>query len=245
MKRLMLTAMLAGSLAAAADAPGQQRVSPSNGLTPWYEKGLLQLRQNKPDLGAAIEARRERLLEGSIRSRYFWFGLGSSLLNVCLVSLYLFKRRELEFKLDQASGWIADLWNQDQCSRAAAREAIARYNRHIKFCNRVIESERTGGTTAGALEQSEANARVQQLLTELADARSDKLRLEHELNEKTSRVLDLSVRVQDLETKIDQCARFDSSDVRTNSELIRRVNELEQELSHYKKNPDRNKVNVG
>jgi hypothetical protein len=124
MKRLMLAAILAGSLAAA-DAPGQQHASPSDGLTPWYEKGLSQLTQNKPDLGAAIEARRERLLEASIRSRYFWFGLGSSLVNVCLAGLFLFKRRELEFKLDQASGWIADLWNQDQCSRAAAREAIA------------------------------------------------------------------------------------------------------------------------
>ncbi|MGA8594028.1 MAG: hypothetical protein WB676_04730 [Bryobacteraceae bacterium] len=245
MKRLMLTAILAGSLTVAADTQGQQRVSPSNGLTPWYEKGLSQLTQNKPDLGAAIEARRERLLEASIRSRYFWFGIGSSLLNICLVGLYLFKRRELDFKLDQASGWIADLWNQDQCSRAAAHEAIARYNRHINLCNRVIESERTGGATAGALEQSEANARVQQLLTELADARSDKLRLEQELNEKASRVLDLSVRVQDLETKIDQHSRFDSSDVHTNVELVRRVNELEQELSHYKKNADRKKVNAG
>jgi hypothetical protein len=83
------------------------------------------------------------------------------------------------------------------------------------------------------------------LLTELADARSDKLRLEQELNEKTGRILDLSGRVQDLETKIDQCTRFDGSDVRTSSELIRRVNELEQELSHYKKNPDRKKVNAG
>jgi uncharacterized protein YlxW (UPF0749 family) len=83
------------------------------------------------------------------------------------------------------------------------------------------------------------------LLTELADARSDKLRLEQELNEKTSRVLDLSVRVQDLETKVDQYSRFDNSDLQTNVELIRRVNELEQELSHYKKNSDRKKVTVG
>jgi hypothetical protein len=148
MKRLMLTALLAGSLAAAADTPGQQRVSPTKGLTPWYERGLSQFTENKPDLGAGIEARRQRSLEASIRSRYFWFGLGSTLLNVCLVGLYLFKRRELEFKLDQASGWIADLWN-----RTNIRE-----RRHARQLRAIT------GTSNSAIASSKPRGRAQRPL---------------------------------------------------------------------------------
>jgi hypothetical protein len=48
----------------------QEPVSPSHAMTPWYEQGLKQLTENKPDVGTEIEARRQRLLEASIRSRW-------------------------------------------------------------------------------------------------------------------------------------------------------------------------------
>ena len=212
----------------------QQPVSPSRAMTPWYEQGLKQLTENKPDLGTEIEGRRRRFLEASVRSRYFWYAFTSTLLNITLVGLYLFKRRELDFKLDQAAGWIADLWNQDQFSRNTAREAIRRYNDHVQLCNRVIESQRSGDGIDR--QHQDADIKIKELWTELATVRADKLRSEAELNDKRRQVLDLSARVQDLERKLGDYDRYDHSSAKTSVELVRRVNELEQELSHYRQN---------
>jgi hypothetical protein len=232
MKRLLLTVLLACSVAAAQ----QQPVSPARGLTPWYEKGWAQLTQNKPDLGAAIEERRRIFLDASVRSRYFWFGLASAALNVVLFGLFLFKRRELEFKLNQAAGWIADLWNQDQSSRAAAREAITRYNRHIKLCNRVVESERTGEPTPATVQQGDAASEFQRLSSQLANEHADRLRIQADLDNKTRQVQDYSIRIQELERRVDEYTQHDVSGAGTSVELIRRINALEQELTHYRQN---------
>jgi hypothetical protein len=83
--------------------------------------------------------------------------------------------------LDVAAQSMADILRHDEYSRQAAREAIRRYNDHIKTCNRVIEAKQEGHIKS----TSATEAELQRVTQELADTREENRALRSELAKKS------------------------------------------------------------
>lgn len=221
--------------------------APNSGLRPYQPRGLYQntwydalLHQFNPEhrnWGDWIEQRRQAFLDAYVRNTYFKYSFVVTLLLI----LSMATNAKLFYDLSKKD-WICaekvkDVQDHDQRSRAAAREAISRYNEHMEKCNRVIEGQQAGLAAAAATAGSDADA----LHVELEDTRKkldevtrDRDRLKIELDRVKFTIADLSLKVNSLAGKGNGEAPSaqDTADVNapTRAEMMRHIANLQEQV---------------
>ena len=198
----------------------------------WYEFALKQFNPKNHDYGAWIEERRRAFLSATVANRYFWYSLCTTAGLALALLLYAKQRLDYGRALGIAAECMADLYNQDQYSRDVARDAVDKYNRHIEECNRVIEAAETGTVTPAAAVNSDANKEIERLHGELNAALTENRKLKAELEQKKNQLAEFSARVDSLSKHLDgnTVPVPAGDDESSNSALIARVNQLQQEL---------------
>ncbi len=218
MKRCGLVVFLVIAFAASAlgqmQSPSASRVptaEPSRGLRPYQPRGLYQntwydalLNRVNPEhrnWGDWIEQRRQAFLDAYVRNPYFKYSL--------VVTLLLFLSMGTIAKLFYdlcKKDWICaekltDAQDHDRRARAAARDAIRRYNDHMEKCNRVIEGQEAGlavaATTAGSDAES-LHAELEDTRNKLDEVTRERDRLKGELDRVKFTIADLSLKVNSL-----------------------------------------------
>ncbi len=125
-----------------------------------------------------------------------------------------------------AAECLTDAINAKRIADTKALEAIGQYNRHIEMCNRVIE----GNESEVGVGQSGAEARqaLQDLQNQLAAARAEAARLDAELQKRKEMQTQLERRVNQLEAEVQRRAE------NPNGELVARLQRAEAELGNRK-----------
>ena len=215
MKRYSL--LVFSLIALTASAPGQTRipatppvptVEPSRGLRPYQPRGLYQntwydalfhrLNPEHRNWGDWIEQRRQAFLDAYVRNPYFKYSFVVSL----LLLLSMGTNAKLVYDLSKKD-WICaekqrEVQDHDRHSRAAAREAIRRYNDHMEKCNRVIEGQEAGLAAAAAAAGSDAeslHAELEETRKKLDDVTREKTNLQAQLERMKFTLADLSLKV--------------------------------------------------
>jgi hypothetical protein len=221
---------------AAAQAQGHVRQQPDT----WYDFLLKRFNPTNFDYGKWLEERRRAFLVATVKNPYFqyslWLTLGSLLLMAAYAKLWFDHRRERYLTEEM----MTDLYNHDAYSRAAAREAIERYNQHIEHCNRIIEAKESGRPTSWTgSDAGEPSTKLQQLADQLTAMTQERDTLRGELGEKTNVVADMSLRMEALSRKTnDKGEPRDAAAVQTGSNaeqsdsarLMNHINNLQQQL---------------
>jgi hypothetical protein len=200
------------------------------GQRSWVDRALEQFNSDGFDFGAWMERRRQAFVNSSVRNPYFqyslWSTLGLLLMFILCAKLRIDNQRILWVTAEQ----MADLHNQDVLSRAAAHEAITKYNEHIESCNQAFESG-VLGRSRGFLISPTAQSELERMRNELikAQARIAELSCENERKAKT--LASLSVRLDGATSVRDvtgAAATLDTS--RADPNLIRHINTLQEQL---------------
>jgi hypothetical protein len=230
-------------------SPGQPvpTVEPSRGLrlyqprglyqNTWYDALVHQLNPEHRNWGDWIEQRRQAFLDATVRNPYFKYSFMATMLLLLAMATCL----KLYCDLSK-TGWICsdklrDAQAHDRRSRAAAREAIRRYNEHMENCNRVIEGQEAGLAVAAAAAGSDAeslHAELEETRKRLDDVTRERDRLKAELDKVKFTVADLSLKVDSLRSKGNgQPADAEGSmDVNApaHAEMMRLISNLQQQL---------------
>ena len=198
-------------------SPAASRIraaEPSRGLRPYQPRGLYQntwydalldrLNPEHRNWGDWIEERRQAFLDAYVRNTYFKYSFVVTL----LLLLSMATNAKLFYDLSKKD-WICtdklkDAKDHDLRSRAAAREAISRYNEHMEKCNRVIEGQQAGLAAAGATAGSDADAlhaELEDTSKKLDEVTRDRDRLKAELDRVKFTIADLSLKVNSLAGK--------------------------------------------
>src|SRR5262249_37889307 len=130
-----------------------------------------------------------------IGDRYFQYSFATTAGIVLLLSAIFVQRVSHRRALDIAVKSVADICRHDQYARQVAREAIRRYNDHIESCNRMIEASESGlwkWTSSADLDG--LKGKIHHANDELAAARKEIERLNHELADKSSLCAEMSMR---------------------------------------------------
>jgi hypothetical protein len=205
----------------------------------WYEFALSRLNPNNVDYGAWMEDRRQAFLQATIQNRYFNYALAMTLVALFLLGAYAKLWNDSKRKEWMTAEMMTDLLNHDQHSRAAAREAIRKYNGHIERCNRVIEAADSGRPLPGSpAEVATLQAELQKKSDELTAMTAERTRLDLELAKKTLLVTELSLRVDGVlkntngnaETGADRGVPVSGSEHSDVTKLMRHINDLQQQL---------------
>jgi hypothetical protein len=177
------TAAPAASLSARDSAsPAPRRLYEHN--LNFYEFVLRQLNPNDKDWGAWYELRREALVDSSIDNSDFWYCFWLTLALIVTGSAWVKslcdRTRETHImgeQMDEVREFAAN-------SHRVALEAIDKYNTHIELCNRVIEAEDAGLTTAvaGGSQNAQPQTNPTKTREEMELQKRDKTRLESEAN---------------------------------------------------------------
>lgn len=208
--KLMIIALLTlASANAAAQRTGQSRATPDAASTrrsyqrqeTWYEFMLKQFNRENKDYGRWIEDRRREFIEARIRNPYFAY-------SVCMsVGILVVTTVGVKLRIDHRRAmWItaemmAEVYNQDAYSRQIAHEAIARYNNHIERCNRVIEAEESGATSASSIEMEQLRTELIRVAEERDTAIRERDRAREDARKKSEILADMSVRLEALTLK--------------------------------------------
>jgi uncharacterized protein YoxC len=217
---------------AAAQAQGRTQQPPDT----WYDFLLKQFNPSDVDYGKWMEVRRRAFLEATAKNPYFpysfWLTVWSLLVMVAYAKLRIDRRRERYLTEEM----LTDLYNQDLCSRQAAREAIAKYNNHVERCNRAIEAGTGQAISGSTSENDELKAKLQKLADDLRAMTSERDRVSEELKQRSAVVTDLSLQLQALSEKIDGkgavrgVSEVTSPSPASNAEYMKLVNSLQQQL---------------
>jgi hypothetical protein len=208
---------------------------------------LSHLNSANVNYGASIEERRRAFLEATVKNPYFNYALSVTLLALLLMAACAklvidSKRRDWV-----TAEMMTDLMNHEGRSREVAREAIRKYNDHIDRCNRVVEAQEFGHAIPGS------GSNVEQLTTKLRETaeRLDAItrerdKLKSDLDEKTRRVTELSLRLDGLSKKangdgapnrVTAGAPVSPDDESDTARLMRHINSLQDQLyAERKKN---------
>ena len=122
---------------------------PYTGRDTWYEFLLKQFNPRDVDYSAWLEKRRAAFLGATLKDPHFWYSLsitaGLLLMLIAYTKLRLDHRRAMRITAEM----MADIYSHDLISRAVAKEAIEKYNRHMEQCNRAIEAAESGDSRPG------------------------------------------------------------------------------------------------
>ena len=171
-------------------APGEPRLHQRS----WVDVALEQFNPDDLDYGAWMEQRRQAFMDAKVRNPYFhyslWSTVGLLLMFVACAKLWIDNRRILWVTAEQ----MADLYNQDVLSRAAAHEAIKKYNDHIEDCNRAIEMGESGKSNGFQIAPT-AEGELRRLEEELGKAHAEISRLQLENTTTRQTLAALSLRI--------------------------------------------------
>jgi hypothetical protein len=214
-------------------AKGHRRQEPDT----WYEFLLERFNPHNIDYGSRIEERRRAFLDATVDNPYFPYSAMVTLWSLFLMAYVAKLRIDGKRKDRKTADMMADLYNHDQHSRDAAREAIAKYNQHIEQCNRVIEDGGVGHSPAANLtENEELKAKLKKTADELQAATRERDALRDDLAQKSRVVTDLSLRVQALTDQMNGNGNAPASGAAdpllpaSNTEYMKLINSLQQQL---------------
>jgi len=200
----------------------------------WYEFFLKRINPTDFDYGAWLEERRNNFLEASVENQYFWYSFWMTIGAVLASTAYAKRCIDQAREQNHTDDMMTDLYNHDLYSRQAARDATAKYNRHIEQCNRVIEAVESGRPIPGsgsAIE--ELNEKLNDVTAKLDAANQEKDKLQTELDAKRHVTTNLSTRVEAL-GKPGNGHATDTSGAQqgsaSHSELMRELNNTQQQL---------------
>jgi hypothetical protein len=200
----------------------------------WYEFFLKRINPTDFDYGAWLEERRNNFLEASIENQYFWYSFWMTIWAVLVSTAYAKRCIDQGREQDLTDEMMADLYNHDLYSRQAARDSIAKYNRHIEQCNRVIEAVESGRPIPGSGSAiDDLNEKLNDVTAKLDAANQEKDKLQTELDAKRHITTNLSTRVEALGKQGNGHATETSGaqqSTASHSELMRELNNTQQQL---------------
>lgn len=199
--------------------------------TTWYEALFRSLNPKNVDWGMKWEQRRTIFLENSVGNKYFMYTAVLSLLLIYSVVVVVWQRWNHSEGLQQLAQRTADALNYASYWKEHATSATSKHNAHIEKCNRVIETGDSGSPTGGS-EASELRHQIETLRVEVLSVTSEKKRLQHDLDQKSAMVSDLSTRVDEATRKL---GSGNGPGKRTENPaqvatLVDRINRLEEAL---------------
>jgi hypothetical protein len=206
----------------------------------WYGALLRQFNPDNLDWGQWLEQRRQAFLEQTADNRYFQYSLVTTtlliLLAIALAKSQIDKSRIL---------WLAQerheaLLDRDKQSRRFAHEAIRKHNAHMEKCNRVVEREMAAERELQRTPTAIGSQPEEQLLKQ-ADMERERAALETKLEAKNAVLTDLASRFDQVRPQGNnqaQSNRHEEFSASRTAELMRKVNELQQQLYHER---ERNK----
>jgi len=147
-----------------------------------YEFVLHQLNPNDKDWGAWYEERRAALIDAALHDPCFWYCLGLTLACLCSGAAVLKSQSDQDRQDDIMEERLDEVRRFAALSHQVALEAIDKYNTHIELCNRAIEAEEAGHTTAvaGGSQNSQPQANPTKAREETELQKRDKTRMESE-----------------------------------------------------------------
>ncbi|MFZ0889833.1 MAG: hypothetical protein WA005_15410 [Candidatus Binataceae bacterium] len=150
--------------------------------TNFYEFVLHQLNPNDKDWGAWYEERRAALIDAALHDPCFWYCLGLTLACLCSGAAVLKSQSDQDRQDDIMEERLDEVRRFAALSHQVALEAIDKYNTHIELCNRAIEAEEAGHTTAvaGGSQNSQPQANPTKAREETELQKRDKTRMESE-----------------------------------------------------------------
>jgi hypothetical protein len=175
------TAAPAASVSARDSAsPAPRRLYEHN--TNFYEFVLRQLNPSDKDWGGWYEERHAALFDAALHNPYFWYCLGLTLAFMAILAALLKSQSDQDRQDDIMGERLDEVRKFAACSHQVALEAIEKYNTHIELCNRAIETEEAGLTTAvaGGSQNSQPQANPTKAREEAELQKRDKTRMESE-----------------------------------------------------------------
>jgi hypothetical protein len=201
----------------------------------WYEALFRSLNPKNVDWGMSWEQRRSIFLENSIGNKYFMYTAALSMLLVYSFVVIVWQRWNHAERLKQLAQGAADAMNYAHYWKAGAEKATRKHNTHIEKCNRVIETGESGLPTSDTAEAAALRQQVEGMRIEVLNLTSENKRLRHDLEQKSTVVADLAVRVDDATKKIGSGngpgngAKGGENSVQV-ATLVDRINRLEETL---------------
>jgi hypothetical protein len=217
---------------AAAQAQGRTQQPPNT----WYEFLLKQFNPSDIDYGKWMEERRRVFLAASAKNPYFPYSLSVTIWSLLVMIAYAKLRIDRRRERYLTEEMLTDVYNQDLCSRQAAREAIAKYNNHVEHCNRAIEAGSGQANSGSTSENDELKGKLQKSADDLRVVTSERDQLSEELKQRSAVVTDLSLQLQALSEKIDgkggahAVGQAGLPLPASNAEYMKLVNSLQEQL---------------
>jgi hypothetical protein len=201
----------------------------------FYEFVLHQLNPNDKDWGAWYEERRAALIDAALHNPCFWYCLGLTLALLAILAALLKSQSDQDRQDDIMGERLDEVRKFAANSRRVALEAIDKYNTHIEFCNRLIETEVGGLATAaaGGSQITQPQANPTKTREEMELQKRDKTRLESEANHTAATTPDRSKGTSSPSNKGgDNGHGKEPANPTTASQadLVRQINTLQQQL---------------
>jgi hypothetical protein len=210
----------------------------------WYEALFRSLNPKNIDWGMNWERRRSIFLENSIGNKYFMYTAALSLLLVYSFVVIVWQRWNHAERLKQLAQRAADAMNYAKYWKQGADKATRKHNAHIEKCNRVIEAGENGLPVGDTAEAGELRQQIEGMRIEALNLTSENKRLRHDLEQKSTIVADLSVRVDDAVKKVGNGngpgngAKGGENSVQV-ATLVDRINRLEETLRTVRQENER------
>ena len=147
-------------------------------------------------------------------------------------------------RLKQLAQRAADAMNYAKYWKQGADKATRKHNAHIEKCNRVIEAGENGLPVGDTAEAGELRQQIEGMRIEALNLTSENKRLRHDLEQKSTIVADLSVRVDDAAKKVGNGngpgngAKSGENSVQV-ATLVDRINRLEETLRTVRQENER------
>jgi seryl-tRNA synthetase len=208
----------------------------------WYDALLHRFNPEHRNWGDCVEQRRQAFLDAYVRNPYFKYGFVAT----GLLLLAMGTVAKMYYDLCKTN-WISadkltEALEHDRRSRAAAYEAISRYNEHMEKCNRVIEAQEAGLSLSPQAAGSDAErlrAELQETAAKLSDVTREKNALQAELDATRLSVANLSLRVESLARNGNGGSGGGEGSAgvsaASQADLVRHINNLQQQLHAERK----------
>ena len=219
------------------------------GRLPWPENDLARgavplVESEEHRLGDELGASAQHLPENSIGNKYFMYTAALSLLLVYSFVVIVWQRWNHAERLKQLAQRAADAMNYAKYWKQGADKATRKHNAHIEKCNRVIEAGENGLPVGDTAEAGELRQQIEGMRIEALNLTSENKRLRHDLEQKSTIVADLSVRVDDAAKKLGNGngpgngAKSGENSVQV-ATLVDRINRLEETLTTVRQENER------
>ena len=201
----------------------------------FYEFVLHQLNPNDKDWGAWYEERRASLIDAALHDPSFWYCLGLTLAFFAILAALLKSQSDQGRQDDIMGERLEEVRKFAANSHRVALDAIDKYNTHIELCNRAIEAEEAGLTTAvaGGSQNAQPQANPTKTREEAELQKRDKTRLESEANNTATTTPDRSNGAASPSNKggdRGQGKELPNPPTASNADLVHQINILQQQL---------------